>query len=93
VCCGSVVDGVVFFLKYPRGLLRRKELASDRRKTQGVVSPYSLLTLLVPVAALIIVILYGNLLTLNYIHILTGGTWGLESTFYGSGYEPGNEGS
>jgi len=40
-----------------------------------IVSPYSFLTVLVPIAALIVVLAYGNLLAHNYIHVLTGGTW------------------
>lgn len=41
----------------------------------GVLSPYSLLVLLVPIAALVLVLSFGNLLALNYLHVLTGDTW------------------
>jgi hypothetical protein len=44
-------------------------------KKQQLISPYSLATLLVPISGLIIVLIYGNLLALNYVHVLTGGTW------------------
>lgn len=40
-----------------------------------ILSPYSFLTVLVPIVALILVLAYGNLLAHNYIHVLTGGTW------------------
>jgi hypothetical protein len=32
-------------------------------------------TLFVPIIALVLVLAYGNLLALNYLHVLTGGTW------------------
>ncbi|MGI0037882.1 MAG: hypothetical protein ACRD99_05950 [Nitrososphaera sp.] len=41
----------------------------------GILTPYSLLTLLVPLAALGVVLALGNLLALNYVHVLMGGTW------------------
>lgn len=44
-------------------------------KQHRIFSPYSLLTLLVPVVALVVVLFYGNLLALNYVHVLMGGTW------------------
>lgn len=44
-------------------------------KKHKIISPYSLLTLFVPVAGLLIVLASGNLLHLNYVHVLTGGTW------------------
>ncbi|AIC16152.1 hypothetical protein NVIE_018900 [Nitrososphaera viennensis EN76] len=34
-----------------------------------------MLTLLVPIAGLIFALVYGNLLALNYVHVITGGTW------------------
>ena len=40
-----------------------------------IITPYSLLTLLVPIIALVVVLIYGNLLAFNYLHVLTGGTW------------------
>ena len=40
-----------------------------------IVSPYSMLTLLVPIAGLVFALVYGNLLVLNYVHVITGGTW------------------
>lgn len=47
----------------------------QQQRHEGIVSPYSLVTLLVPIAALVFVLAYGNLLALNYLHVLTGGTW------------------
>jgi hypothetical protein len=32
-------------------------------------------TLFVPIVALVLVLAYGNLLALNYLHVLTGGNW------------------
>lgn len=40
-----------------------------------IVSPYSMLTMLVPIAGLVFALAYGNLLVLNYVHVITGGTW------------------
>jgi hypothetical protein len=34
-----------------------------------------MLTLLVPLAGLAFALLYGNILALNYVHVITGGTW------------------
>lgn len=45
------------------------------QRQERIVSPYSLVTLLVPLVALAFVLVYGNLLALNYLHVLTGGTW------------------
>ena len=42
---------------------------------ENIITPYSLVTLFVPIVALVLVLAYGNLLTLNYLHVLTGGTW------------------
>jgi hypothetical protein len=42
---------------------------------ERILSPYSLVTLLVPLIALASVLAYGSLLSLNYLHVLTGGTW------------------
>jgi hypothetical protein len=41
----------------------------------GIVTPYSIIILLVPIAALVFVLAFGNLLTLNYVHVMTGATW------------------
>src|SRR5579884_1580711 len=46
-----------------------------KEKSHSIISSYSLATVLVPIAGLIIVLFYGNLLALNYVHVLTGGTW------------------
>lgn len=43
--------------------------------SEGIVSPYSLVTLFVPIVALALVLAFGNLLAFNYLHVLTGGTW------------------
>lgn len=40
-----------------------------------IVGPSSILTLLVPVVALIAAIWSGSLLFLDYVHVITGGTW------------------
>lgn len=45
-----------------------------KEKSHSIISSYSLATLLVPIAGLIVVLFYGNLLALNYVHVLTGGT-------------------
>lgn len=42
---------------------------------EKIITPYSLVTLFVPLVALVLVLAYGNLLALNYLHVLTGGTW------------------
>ena len=42
---------------------------------QKIFSPYSILTLAVPLIALGVAMYLGNLLALNYIHVLMGGTW------------------
>ena len=52
--------------------LQRKVI---EEKQHRIVSPYSMLTLLVPIAGLIFALVYGNLLALNYVHVITGGTW------------------
>lgn len=44
-------------------------------KRHRLVSPYAILTLTVPIAALVAAIAIGNLLALNYVHVLMGGTW------------------
>lgn len=44
-------------------------------KASGLVGPSSILTLAVPIVALIVALLSGSLLLLNYVHVLTGGTW------------------
>jgi hypothetical protein len=44
-------------------------------KAGGLVGPSSVLTLAVPIVALIVALLSGRLLLLNYVHVLTGGTW------------------
>lgn len=48
---------------------------AEFQRDERIVSPYSLVTLLVPITALVLVLAYGNLLALNYLHVLTGGTW------------------
>jgi hypothetical protein len=52
-----------------------EEKEPDRQRGEGIVSPYSLVTLLVPIVALVLVLTFGNLLAFNYLHVLTGGTW------------------
>jgi hypothetical protein len=52
-----------------------EKVPAEHQRTEGIVSPYSLAVLLVPLAALGFVLAFGNLLALNYLHVLTGGTW------------------
>src|SRR5713101_9775572 len=40
-----------------------------------IVGPGSILTLLIPVVTLIAAVWSGSVLFLNYVHVLTGGTW------------------
>lgn len=42
---------------------------------ERIIGPSSILTLVVPVVALIVALLSGSFLLLNYVHVLTGGTW------------------
>jgi hypothetical protein len=44
-------------------------------KTGGIIGSSSILTLAVPVVALIIALFSRSLLLLTYVHVLTGGTW------------------
>jgi len=44
-------------------------------KAGRIVGPSAILTLAVPVVALIGALLSGSLLLLTYVHVLTGGTW------------------
>lgn len=44
-------------------------------KEGAIVGPSSYLTLAVPVIALIVALLSGSLLLLNYVHVLIAGTW------------------
>jgi hypothetical protein len=44
-------------------------------KVGRIIGPSSILTLAVPVVALIVALLSGSLLLLTYVHVLTGATW------------------
>ena len=56
--------------------MEEKEVESDHNQhRENIITPYSLVTLFVPIVALVLVLAYGNLLALNYLHVLTGGTW------------------
>jgi hypothetical protein len=56
--------------------VEEKEEDSDyNQQRESIITSYSLVTLLVPLVALGLVLAYGNLLALNYLHVLTGGTW------------------
>jgi hypothetical protein len=44
-------------------------------RASPIVGPSAYLTLAVPVVALIAALLSGSLLLLDYVHVLTGGTW------------------
>lgn len=48
---------------------------ASARKVGGIVGLSSILTLAVPVVALIVALLSRSLLLLTYVHVLTGGTW------------------
>ena len=52
-----------------------EKLPAEHQRNERIFSPYSLVTLLVPIAALVLVLAVGNLLAFNYLHVLTGGTW------------------
>jgi uncharacterized membrane protein (DUF485 family) len=56
--------------------MEEREVESDHNQhRENIITPYSLVTLFVPIVALVLVLAYGNLLALNYLHVLTGGTW------------------
>jgi hypothetical protein len=44
-------------------------------KASAIVGPSAYLTLAVPIVALIVALLSGSLLLLNYVHVLIAGTW------------------
>jgi hypothetical protein len=54
---------------------KREEESGRSPPHENIITSYSLVTLLVPIIALVLVLAYGNLLALNYLHVLTGGTW------------------
>jgi hypothetical protein len=54
---------------------QRQSTMVSNSKTGGIVGPSSYLTLGVPVVALLIALFSRSLLFLNYVHVLTGGTW------------------
>jgi hypothetical protein len=54
---------------------KREEESGRGPHHENIITSYSLLTLFVPIIALVLVLAYGNLLALNYLHVLTGGTW------------------
>ncbi len=54
---------------------RREEESGRSPYHENIITSYSLATLFVPIVALVLVLAYGNLLALNYLHVLTGGTW------------------
>jgi hypothetical protein len=53
----------------------KEESDHNHHPHENIITPYSLVTLFVPLVALVLVLAYGNLLALNYLHVLTGGTW------------------
>src|SRR5215204_1571973 len=53
----------------------KKEESDHNQHPENIITSYSLVTLFVPIVALVLVLAYGNLLALNYLHVLTGGTW------------------
>jgi hypothetical protein len=59
----------------------KEENSVHHEHRESIITPYSLVTLFVPIVALVLVLAYGNLLALNYLHVLTGGTWTGISTF------------
>ncbi len=54
---------------------KREEESGRIPHHEKIITSYSLVTLCVPIVALVFVLAYGNLLALNYLHVLTGGTW------------------
>ena len=52
-----------------------KTPSEHHQHNERIFSPYSLTTLIVPIIALVLVLAFGNLLSFNYLHVLTGGTW------------------
>ena len=54
---------------------KREEESGCIPHHEKIITSYSLVTLCVPIVALVFVLAYGNLLALNYLHVLTGGTW------------------
>ncbi len=54
---------------------KREEESGHIPHHEKIITSYSLVTLCVPIVALVFVLAYGNLLALNYLHVLTGGTW------------------
>lgn len=54
---------------------KREEEPGRGPRRENIITSYSLVTLFVPLVALVLVLAYGNLLALNYLHVLTGGTW------------------
>jgi len=54
---------------------KKEELPGHSQHHEKIISSYSLMTLFIPIVALVLVLAYGNLLALNYLHVLTGGTW------------------
>lgn len=56
--------------------MEEKEVGSDHNQHgENIITPYSLVTLFGPIIVLVLILAYGNLLALNYLHVLTGGTW------------------
>jgi len=49
--------------------------STSASRASPIVGPSAYLTLAVPVIALIAALLSGSLLLLDYVHVLTGGTW------------------
>jgi hypothetical protein len=54
---------------------KRGEESGHNPHHESIITPYSVVTLFVPLVALVFVLAYGNLLALNYLHVLNGGTW------------------
>lgn len=52
-------------------------IAQTTNKPQAVkwVTPRGIVALVVPIAGLVIALITGNLILLDYVHVLTGGTW------------------
>ena len=55
------------------------------KEQHRLLTPYSMLTLSIPIIALATVMSLGNLLALNYVHVLMGGTWTGIDLFMGIG--------
>lgn len=55
--------------------MEQQSAETSSRNKSRVVGPSSLLTLFVPIAALMVALASGSYLALDYVHVLSGATW------------------